>query len=97
MDGMKECRRCHQVKPLDDFHNRWSSKDGKNSYCKECANEALREWRRNNPERSKEHARTSYLNNIESRRAYGRAYYKRNAAYYADYGRAYRNRKKETA
>lgn len=33
---MKECIKCHKVKPSDEFHNRKDSKDGKRSYCKEC-------------------------------------------------------------
>ena len=74
MDGMKLCRRCGEVKPLDEFHNKWSSKDGKSTYCKACANGYLREWRRNNPERTKRHSRTSYQNNIDRRRAESRAY-----------------------
>lgn len=89
----KECRRCHEVKPLSDFHNRWGSKDGKNSYCKECSNEALREWRKNNPEKARAHARRSYLDNIERRREYGKAYYASHKDYYAEYGRKYRARK----
>ena len=97
MDGVKECRRCHEVKPLDAFHNRWGSKDGKNSYCKECANAALREWRRNNPERSRMHGRTSYQNNIDRRRAEGRAYYWAHKDYFAEYGKEYRQRKKASA
>ena len=82
---MKECRRCHKMKPLEDFHRRYGSKDGRNSYCKECANEAVREWRRNNPDKARKHAQTSYLNNIERRREYGRAYYASHKEYYAAY------------
>lgn len=33
---MKECNKCHQLKPLDQFHkNKWN-KDGYQTYCKNC-------------------------------------------------------------
>lgn len=34
---MKKCRSCGEDKPLDGFFNSKSSKDGKNSECKECS------------------------------------------------------------
>lgn len=40
---MKEKRctgRCKQVKPLSDFNNDKSTKDGKKSQCRECTREA---------------------------------------------------------
>lgn len=36
---MKKCSRCEQTKPLDDFNNRAKSKDGKQSWCRECQRE----------------------------------------------------------
>jgi len=39
-DGFKTCAMCAQEKPLADFANRRSSRDGKHSYCKPCDNEA---------------------------------------------------------
>lgn len=32
----KKCSKCEEVKPLDGFHNRKASVDGKQSRCKEC-------------------------------------------------------------
>lgn len=32
----KRCSRCGEVKPLDDFHRRRSSRDGRQPYCKAC-------------------------------------------------------------
>src|SRR5205085_10663185 len=34
--AMKTCVRCQKEKPLSDFNNRQSSKDGKQSYCRDC-------------------------------------------------------------
>lgn len=94
MSEMKVCVSCGIEKPLDDFHRKYRSKDGHNSYCKECANAKMREWRRNNVERSRMHGRISYMNNIDRRREYGRAYYYAHREYFAEYGRKYRMRKK---
>ena len=42
---MKKCRICEEFKPLDEFHNRTVSPDGKNSACKLCKNEHERDMR----------------------------------------------------
>lgn len=33
---MKNCYKCKQNKPLTEFHDSPSAKDGKQSYCKKC-------------------------------------------------------------
>lgn len=33
---MKHCPKCKTDKPLDEFHNKTASKDGKASWCKPC-------------------------------------------------------------
>lgn len=35
---MKRCRDCQQDKPLDEFHVHGHTRDGRNVYCKPCAN-----------------------------------------------------------
>lgn len=39
----KVCARCGEEKPLDEFYNQPSTRDGKASYCKECVKELSRE------------------------------------------------------
>ena len=39
-DGMKRCRRCHRVQPLEDFARRADAPDGHRSECKPCRAEA---------------------------------------------------------
>ena len=39
----KRCCRCEKTKPLNDFPNRITRKDGKMSYCKVCNNKARKE------------------------------------------------------
>jgi len=36
---MKQCARCPKEKPLSDFNNRQSTKDGKQAYCRLCQEE----------------------------------------------------------
>lgn len=49
---MKRCGKCRVEKSLDDFHRKKASKDGRASYCRECANRAAQEWRARNTERT---------------------------------------------
>lgn len=35
---MKSCRKCHETKPLDDFHRDKGRKDGRDTKCRACAN-----------------------------------------------------------
>ena len=37
-EGMKTCRDCHQVKPLDSFNRQRRNKDGHRSMCRRCDN-----------------------------------------------------------
>lgn len=51
---MKKCIVCNIEKPLSDFHNRKSSKDGKQSQCKYCNIARVKKWQAENEERHKE-------------------------------------------
>lgn len=41
--GLKKCVRCNESKPLSEFHNMARSKDGYQSYCKQCRKMADKE------------------------------------------------------
>lgn len=47
---MKKCSKCGLDKPLDAFNKQSSSKDGLQSYCRNCSNLSGSTWRKNNPE-----------------------------------------------
>jgi len=59
---LKTCVKCGQTKPLDSFYKHKKSRDGRQSACKECHREYLRNWQRANPDR----VRASHL-----KRTYG--------------------------
>ncbi len=41
----KTCSKCGELKPLDQFRNRRSSKDGKHAQCKKCMSLANKAWK----------------------------------------------------
>lgn len=49
---MKTCYVCKEQKELEHFY---SNGKGKNAYCKLCDHKRVAQWRRNNPEKRKDH------------------------------------------
>ena len=43
---MKQCFKCKETKPLSEFHNNKSRKDGKQHYCRPCQTLTIRESRK---------------------------------------------------
>ena len=58
----KECSKCHQIKPLLDFHFRKESKIYRLE-CKKCFNSSIKQHRLNNPQIYKERDKQKYLKN----------------------------------
>ncbi len=80
---MKRCRKCLLLKPASDFYRRpKESRDGLESYCKECRNKKSEAGRQTN---------------IEGYRAWRREYRKKNRELQSDYQRMRRLRKKQMA
>lgn len=90
---MKECKKCGQIKPLEEFHKKARSKDGRQSLCKVCFNAYRREynkvhrdrvraanekWLKANPEARKAMAKRTYKKNIQRIKAYNKKYRDRN-------------------
>ena len=49
---MKTCTKCKELKPLDAFHRKAESRDGRTAQCAECANAGKRErWSKRQYER----------------------------------------------
>lgn len=43
-DGLKKCRKCELVLPVEKFLNNSQKKDGKNNYCRECQHGLYKEY-----------------------------------------------------
>lgn len=86
---MKTCTKCLEEKPLDEFHNDKSRRDGKRDRCKTCARistskyysenkekviENAAKWQKDNKERYREISSKSYYKNIKERRVKGSHY-----------------------
>lgn len=56
----RACAHCNQVFPVESFpiaKGNSRRKDGRHSYCRDCKNESLAEWRRDHPEQVAEQNR----------------------------------------
>lgn len=93
----KRCYKCGVVKPLDDYQRHKSKADGRQSYCRECTNEANRVWREANRERAKEASRAWREANKERVREVNRAWYENNRERSLGNNRAWYQANKERA
>lgn len=48
-EGLKYCRLCDSVKPLEKFPRNKGTKDGRYAYCSSCNNNKAQKWRERNP------------------------------------------------
>jgi len=65
VNGMKQCCRCGETKPVSEYYKDKSISDGLQCHCKHCDAKKLKQWRAENPERVKEHLRKYYVENRE--------------------------------
>jgi len=80
----KKCKKCGEVKSLDDFYNDKSRKDNKNPYCKLCIKE-----------KNKIHRKKYYQKHKEKLNAKSKLYFKKNKESMLEYGKEYRVKNKE--
>lgn len=60
---LKSCIQCKNPKPLDEFYNCTSRKDGKNPYCIECTKIRQKAWYQKNPDKARALNRNNYARN----------------------------------
>lgn len=53
----KICTKCHKEKDISEYHKHKDGKNGVRPTCKTCGVEQAREWRKNNPDKSKKYSR----------------------------------------
>jgi hypothetical protein len=70
----KQCSKCLAFKPLGEFGNDKSRKDGKMPACRCCNNESQRQYRAANPEKDSEYSRKYYAANPEKGKEAQRQY-----------------------
>ncbi len=46
---MKQCKKCFESKPLNEFYKKIENKDGVQKVCKDCDNKRHRQWRKKHP------------------------------------------------
>lgn len=51
VNGMKECSKCHEIKPVVEFGKNRSRKDGLSYYCKKCHRKRVIEWESKNKDK----------------------------------------------
>jgi hypothetical protein len=52
---MKTCTKCGETKPLEAFRPHKTTKDGLTTYCKQCLQEGVSDWRRRNKDKMGEY------------------------------------------
>lgn len=79
---MKRCPRCEETKSLDQFHKH--SRDGHQTYCKDCKRVLNRQWKQQHPEQNREWSRQWYRSNKEWHKAYKYGHYRANTDLYRE-------------
>ena len=81
----KTCTKCHKTKPLDEFHNDKSRKDGKQRFCKECKKEVDKKYREDHKEEKTEYREDHKEEKTEYNRIYCRDHKEEKAVYDKEY------------
>lgn len=85
---MKRCSACRETLPLDAFHRRTRSADGRAPHCKACACAERAAYRANNREAIAERRRAYRAANRDAIAEYQRAYHAANREAAVEYRRA---------
>lgn len=67
----KLCRTCNTIKPLDEFHKRAGTKDGKQSNCKSCNIARVKKWQSENAGQFKSYWSSPAVSHRSRARRYG--------------------------
>jgi hypothetical protein len=92
---MKTCSKCDQEKPLDQFSRKSNSKDGLNSWCRQCNAAYCREWADQNRTILNENAKMRARANPEENRERVKQWRKANPEKARENARKYKARRRE--
>lgn len=91
----KRCSKCGKEKPLEEFHRRRRSPDGRTEQCKPCCSARQAAYRAKDPERVREMRRESRLRDLGHTREVEKKRRERNAENRKPYSRRYKEQNKE--
>jgi hypothetical protein len=86
----KICCRCKELKNITEFNKAKRNKDGLANACKKCSSVYNKQWRTNNPEKSKISQEKWLKNNLERKKEYLKKYYKSNSNKSKEYTKNYK-------
>ena len=89
---MKVCNKCKQKKPFEEFHKYGKSKDGLQSWCKDC----VKQYYEQNKESIREQRKQYREQNKESIRERNKQYYEQNKERIQEQNKQYREQNKES-
>ena len=92
MVNVKQCTKCKECKPLDDFYNKSKSKDGKSHWCKICDSEDNKKWHEKNVDRSRQNKRVWAKKNPDKVKESSKKSHEKEQKFKPDQARARRNR-----
>lgn len=93
--GLKECTKCGELKPADQYHKDASSFDGLRRHCKTCSSVYRRGYYQRKGDKQREYTRNYHARNREYRNASKRLYNQREAEKMREYGRRYHAQNRE--
>lgn len=92
---LKQCSKCNQSKPTTEFHKSIRSPSGLNPQCKTCVNKKLADWKKANPERTREIEKTYRERNRQKVKQSSLNWYHSNRKTQNQKSREYARRNKE--
>lgn len=84
---MKICSRCNIEKELSEFSNHSKTKDGLQSYCRECNKEKNKQWYLGNREKTLEKMKQYQLDNKEKYKEYQKQWCSSHPKYNKEYNK----------
>ena len=81
VDGLKECTKCGETKPVSEYYKNKRCSDGLESHCRSCRKIYEKKHYQNNKERLRKNAKEYYEANKERKLEYRRQHYQANKEY----------------
>ena len=90
MEQYKTCKQCKKSLPLSAFYKNKSSSDGHGTRCKPCDKAKVKQWQKDNPEKTKINKQKSLTKNRDSKKISNAIWRSKNKDKIAQYARRWR-------